>query len=54
MSAMPSPDKNELSKITGSRIVKGMNSMNLHAVLYITADKNMPVYFVKHVLLFHS
>ena len=32
-------------------ITQGMNSVNLHAVLYSTTNKNM-VYFVKHVLLF--
>ena len=57
MSAMPSPDKNEPSKITEvsswAGITQGTNSVNLHAVLYSTADKNM-VYFVKHVLLFRS
>ena len=36
-----------------ARITQGTNSVNLHAVLYSTADKNM-VYFVKHVLLFRS
>ena len=34
-------------------ITQGANSVNLHAVLYSTADKYM-VYFVKHVLLFRS
>ena len=57
MSAMPSPDKNEPSTITGNRFVggitQGTNSLNLHAVLYSTADKDM-VYFVKHVPLFRS
>ena len=51
MSVMPSPDKYEPSKITGSYVVGGNLHMNLHAVLYSTADKNM-VYFVKHVLLY--
>ena len=58
MSVMPSPDKNEPSTITGSRFVggnitQGTNSVNLHAMLYSTTDRNM-VYFVKHVLLFRS
>ena len=60
MSAMPYLQilKNEQSKITGSRVVGGNYTtheqrVNLHAVLYSTADKNM-VYFVKHVLLFRS
>ena len=56
MLVMPSPDKNEQSTITGScfvgrNLTRDMNSVNLRAVLYSTADKNM-VYFVKHVLLF--
>ena len=34
-------------------ITQGTNSVNLHAVLYSTADKNM-VYFVQHVLLSRS
>ena len=34
-------------------ITQGMNSMNLHALLYIIAEQNM-VYFVKLVLLFRS
>ena len=34
-------------------IMQGMNSVNLHAVLYSMADKYM-VYFLKHVLRFHS
>ena len=32
-------------------ITQGTNSVNLHAVVYSTTDKNM-VYFVKHILLF--
>ena len=36
-----------------AEITQGTNSVNLHAVLYSTTDKNM-VYFVKHVLLFRS
>ena len=56
---MSSPDKNESNTITGSRFVggnitQGTNSVNLHAMLYSTTDKNMTVYFVKHVLLFRS
>ena len=56
---MSSPDKNGSSTITGSRFVggnitQGTNSVNLHAMLYSTTDKNMTVYFVKHVLLFQK
>ena len=42
----------ELQEIVSSAgITQGTNSVNLHAVLYSTADKNM-VYFVKHVQCF--
>ena len=45
---MPSPDKNEPSTITEvaswAEITQGTNSVNLHAMLYGTADKYM-VYF---------
>ena len=42
MSAMPSPDKNEPSTITGIRFMGGNYTRHehLHAVLYSTTDKN--------------
>ena len=44
----------ELPEIASwARITQGTNSVNLHAMLYSTADKNM-VYFVKRVLLLRS
>ena len=51
MSAIPS-DKNE-AIVSWAGITQGMNTVNLHAVLYSTAEKNM-VHFVERVLLFRS
>ena len=49
---MPSPDKNQPSKITGScawaGITQGTNSVNLHAVLYSTADQKYGLFCKTH------
>ena len=58
MSAMPSADKNQnqakLPEVASwAGITQGTNSVNLHAVLYSTADKNM-VYFVNAMSKFQK
>ena len=49
----PSYRSNMVRRSRSQKNTAVLQSMNLHSVLYCTADKNM-VYFVKQVLLFRS